>query len=128
MNTVIKTNKAPAAFGPYVQGIKSGNLIFTSGQIPVDPKTGNIPEKIEHQTRQALQNIKGVVEEAGCNMSQVIKMTIYLTDMNDYDTFNDNFKSFFDNLSSNYPARTCVEVSRLPKNVKIEIDAVLSTN
>lgn len=118
---IIKTNKAPEAIGPYSQGVIVGDMLFTSGQIPIDVATGTMPETITDQTRIVLENIKGVVEEAGLKMDNVIKMTVFLTDMKNFKEMNDVYKSFFD---GDFPSRSCVEVSRLPKDALIEIEAI----
>lgn len=118
---IVKTKKAPEAIGPYSQGVIVGNMLFTSGQIPIDVATGTMPETITEQTRIVLENIKGVVEEAGLKMENVIKMTVFLTDMKNFKEMNDVYKSFFD---GDFPSRSCVEVSRLPKDALIEIEAI----
>lgn len=118
---IVKTKKAPEAIGPYSQGVIVGDMLFTSGQIPIDVATGTMPETITEQTRIVLENIKGVVEEAGLKMENVIKMTVFLTDMKNFKEMNDVYKSFFD---GDFPSRSCVEVSRLPKDALIEIEAI----
>lgn len=118
---IVKTNKAPEAIGPYSQGVIVGDMLFTSGQIPIDVATGTMPETITDQTRIVLENIKGVVEEAGLKMDNVIKMTVFLTDMKNFKEMNEVYKSFFD---GDFPSRSCVEVSRLPKDALIEIEAI----
>ena len=122
MKTVIKTEKAPAAIGPYSQGIKIGNLIFTSGQIPLDPATGVFPDGIQAQTRQSLSNVKAILEQAGTSMDQVIKTTVFLKDMNDFAAMNEIYATFF--TEGSFPARSAVEVARLPKDALIEIEAI----
>ena len=121
MKNVIFTDKAPAAIGPYSQAIKIGNLVFTSGIIPADPMSGNIPDGIEDQSRQAFANMCNLLEAAGSNMAQVIKTTVFISDMNDFSKINEIYAEYFEQP---YPARSCVEVSRLPKDVKLEIEAV----
>jgi len=122
MKTIISTDKAPAAIGPYSQGVKVGNLLFTSGQIPLDPATGTFPEGIQAQARQSLSNVKAILAEAGVSMDQVIKTTVFLKDMNDFAAMNEVYATFF--TEGSYPARSAVEVARLPKDVLVEIEAI----
>ena len=122
MKTIVSTDKAPAAIGPYSQGVKVGNLLFTSGQIPLDPATGAFPEGIQAQARQSLTNVKAILAEAGVSMDQVIKTTVFLKDMNDFAAMNEVYATFF--TEGNYPARSAVEVARLPKDVLVEIEAI----
>ncbi|MCQ2438968.1 MAG: RidA family protein [Oscillospiraceae bacterium] len=121
MKTVLSTSDAPAAIGPYSQGIRAGNLIITSGQIPVDPKTGLVPDGIEAQTRQAMQNVLAVLAEAGATADNIIKTTVFLKDMNDFAAMNGVYATFF---TAAPPARSAVEVARLPKDCPIEIEAI----
>ena len=122
MKTVISTSKAPAAIGPYSQAIKVGNLLYTSGQIPIDPATGNIVSgNIKEQTRQALSNIKAILEEAGLTMNNVVKTTVFLTNMEDFTEMNSIYAEFF---SEPFPARSAVAVRTLPKGVLVEIEAI----
>lgn len=116
----IHTEKAPAAIGPYSQAIDLGELIYTSGQIPVAPD-GSISEDISEQTRQALENLKAVVEAAGSSFEKVVKTTVFITDMAQFGAINAVYAEFF---SEPYPARSCVQVAALPKGVSIEIEAV----
>ena len=119
---VISTTKAPAAIGPYSQAIKVGNLVYTSGQIPIDPKTGSIVEGgIKEQTRQSLTNVKTILEEAGLTMANVVKTTVFMADMNDFAEMNAVYAEFF---SEPYPARSAVAVKTLPKGALIEIEVV----
>lgn len=118
----ISTTNAPAAIGPYSQAIKVGNMLFTSGQIPVDPETGNIPDGVEAQAKQALTNIKNLIEASGADISNVIKTTVFIADMNDFAVINEIYSQFF---TKPYPARSCVEVARLPKDVLLEIEAIV---
>lgn len=119
---IIVTDGAPKAIGPYSQGIKVNGLIFTSGQIPVDPKTNQIVgEDIKLQTRQVIENLKAVLEAGGSSLNQVVKTTVYLNDMAEFQFMNEVYSEYF---KENMPARTTVEVSRLPKDVKIEIDII----
>ncbi|MBR5989028.1 MAG: RidA family protein [Prevotella sp.] len=118
----LSTPKAPAAIGPYSQAIQVGNLVYTSGQIPIDPATGIFAEGgIKEQTRQSLSNIKAILEEAGLRMSNVVKTTVYLADMNDFADMNAVYASFF---SEPYPARSAVAVKTLPKGALVEIEVV----
>lgn len=116
----ICTDKAPAAIGPYSQGMALGNLVFTSGQIPVDPETGSIPEGIEAQARRSCQNVGAVLEAAGSSFGQVIKTTCFLADMADFAAFNLVYETYF----VSKPARSCVAVKSLPKGVLCEIEAI----
>ncbi len=117
----IKTNKAPAAIGPYSQAIISGNMLFTSGQIPVNPETGEIPEGVEAQAHQVLTNLKNLLEAAGSSINNVVKTSVFIKNMEDFATINEIYAKYF---TSPYPARSCVEVAKLPKDVLIEIEAV----
>ena len=118
----IKTNNAPKAIGPYSQAIQIGDFIFTSGQIPIDPKTGEIVSaEIEVQTKQVLENIKAVLTEAGAFMENVVKTTVFVKDLKDFVVVNEVYGEYF---SEPYPARSCVEVSKLPKDVLIEIEVI----
>jgi len=122
MSKAVKTDKAPAAIGPYSQAIDTGTFIYTSGQIPVNPSTGEVVDGgIEQQTAQVLENLKNVLEAAGSSLSKVIKTTVFIKDMNNFSTMNEVYKSYF---TEPYPARSCVEVARLPKDVLVEIEAV----
>ncbi|MFJ8071762.1 MULTISPECIES: RidA family protein [Peribacillus] len=117
----IITKEAPKAIGPYSQGIKAGNIVYTSGQLPIDPETGEMPDNIEEQTRMSLENLKKVLEAAGSSLQQVIKTTVFLSDMNHFAVMNHVYGEFF---SDNYPARSAIEVARLPKDAFIEIEAL----
>ena len=118
---IISTDKAPAAIGPYSQAVEVNGLIYTSGMIPVIPETGEIVEGIEAQARQALTNVKSLLEAAGSSMDKVIKTTVFIKDMNDFARVNEVYAGFFE---GDFPARSCVEVARLPKDVLIEMEAV----
>ena len=121
-NQVISTPLAPAALGPYSQAIKAGNTVYCSGQIPINPATGTIDAvTVEDQTRQAITNLKNVLEAAGGGLSNVVKTTVFISDMNDFAAVNGVYAELFGETK---PARSCVEVSRLPKDVKIEIEAI----
>lgn len=118
----IHTPKAPAAIGPYSQAIKAGNLIYTSGQIPIDPTTGLFAEGgIKEQTRQSLRNVQAILEEAGLTMSNVVKTTVFMADMNDFADMNAVYAEFF---AEPYPARSAVAVKTLPKGALVEIEVV----
>ncbi|MBR3870974.1 MAG: RidA family protein [Clostridia bacterium] len=117
----ISTDKAPAAIGPYSQAMVINNMVFTSGQIPVDPATGDIPEGIEAQTNQALTNVKNLLEAAGTSIDNVVKTTVFIQNMSDFSVINEIYQSYF---SEPYPARSCVEVAKLPKGVLIEVEAI----
>ena len=122
MKQVIHTDKAPAAIGPYSQAIQIGQLLFTSGQVPIDPKTGAIVEGgIQEQARQSLNNIKAILNAAGTNMGAVVKTTVFLQDMNDFAAMNEVYAQFF---QEPYPARSAVQVGRLPKDALVEIEAI----
>ena len=118
---IIATDKAPAAIGPYSQAIEAGGFVFASGQIPVDPATGNIPDGIEAQAKQALTNVKNLMEASGLSMDNIVKTSVFIKDMNDFASINEVYSEFF---TENFPARSCVEVARLPKDVLVEIEAV----
>ena len=118
----VKTTKAPAAIGPYSQGVIMGNVLFTSGQIPINPATGEIPEGVEEQAKQALTNVSKVIEAAGADMSKVVKTTVFIKDMNDFAKINEVYATFF---TEPFPARSCVEVARLPKDVLLEVEAIV---
>ena len=116
------TDKAPAPVGPYSQAVKTGNLVFVSGQIPLDPQTGElVPGGVGQQVKQAITNIKTILEAAGSTLDKVVKTTVYLCNMDDFDFCNEAYQEFFED---NPPARACVEVSRLPRNVIVKIDAI----
>ena len=126
MNHKIETNKAPAAIGPYSQAIKAGNLLFVSGQIPIDPATGAFAgDNVTEQTKQSLTNILNILKEAGYEMSDVVKTTVLLQDMNDFADMNAVYASFF---SEPYPARAAFEVAKLPKGALVEIEAIACKN
>lgn len=119
---IISTQAAPAAIGPYSQAIAVGELVYTSGQLPLDPATGAFPEGIEAQTAQSLKNVRAVLEAAGSGMDRVVKTTVFLKDMNDFAAMNGVYATFFQEGS--YPARSAVEVARLPKDAMVEVEAV----
>lgn len=118
----INTPKAPAAIGPYSQAIKAGNLVYTSGQLPIDPSTGAFPEGgIKEQTRQSLLNVQAILEEAGLTMNNVVKTTVFMADMGDFADMNSVYAEFF---SQPFPARSAVAVKTLPKGALVEIEVV----
>lgn len=120
---IVDTDQAPAAIGPYSQAVKAAGMLYVSGQIPLDPATGQIQgDDFPTQTTQVLENLKAVVEAAGSAMTQVVKVTVYITDMSQFAAVNEIYGKYF---SSPFPARACVEVSRLPKDVKVEMDAIV---
>ncbi len=122
MIQVIATKHAPKAIGPYSQGLVHNGLVFVSGQIPFVPESGELlTGSIEEQTRQVMKNISAILQEAGTELSNVIKTTVYLQDMNDFDEMN---RVYAEHFSDNKPARATVQVARLPKDVSIEIDAI----
>ena len=119
--TIIKTDKSPAAIGPYNQGIVAGGFLFTSGQLPINPATGQVPSSIEEQTIQVLDNLKAIIEAAGSSMEKVVKCTVYLQNFSDFEVMNKIYATYF---PTNSPARATVEVSKMAKNALVEIDAV----
>jgi 2-iminobutanoate/2-iminopropanoate deaminase len=121
----VQTEKAPQAIGPYSQAVETGEWIFTSGQIPLTPDGEPVGGGIEEQTRQVLENVKSVLEAAGSGLEQVVKTTIFLKDMNQFQTVNEIYGGYF---KEHQPARSCVEVSRLPKDVLIEIEVIAKKN
>ena len=119
---IVSTDRAPAAIGPYSQGIVWEGLLFTSGQIPINPATGAVVEGgIREQARQVLENVKQVLLAAGSGLGNVLKTTVFIKDMNDFAAVNEVYGEYF---TGNFPARSCVEISRLPKDVLIEIEVV----
>lgn len=121
-NEIISTTNAPAAIGPYSQAVKAGNLVFLSGQIPLDPKTQTLEAKtIQDQTQQVCLNLKAVLEAAGTNFSKVVKTTCFLKDLSQFNEFNSVYEKFFGETK---PARATIEVARLPKDVLVEIELV----
>ncbi|MFA5006911.1 MAG: RidA family protein [Candidatus Izemoplasmatales bacterium] len=122
MTQFIKTEHAPAAIGPYSQAVLAGNTLYVSGQIPFVPETMKVAgDDVASQTRQSLQNVKGIVEAAGFKVADIVKCTVFLKDMNDFAAMNAEYAAFF---GDHKPARAAVEVARLPRDVKVEIDAI----
>lgn len=120
---IINTDKAPKAVGPYSQGVMSQSLLYTSGQLPIDPKTGNIVDGgIEAQTRQSLTNLMEIINEAGSDNEKILKTTVFLSDINNFSKMNEVYKEFFEKES--YPARSAIQVAALPMNALVEIEAI----
>jgi len=117
----LNTQNAPAAIGPYSQGVKVGNLIFTSGQLPINTETGELVTDIEGATKQSLDNVKAILESSGSSMDKVVKTVVFLKDMNDFVAMNTVYATYFQN---NPPARSAVQVARLPKDAIVEIEAI----
>lgn len=120
---VIQTKNAPAAVGPYSQGIKAGNTIYVSGQLPINPNTGDLYKgnDIKEETKISLQNIQAILQESGASLMDVVKCTVYIKNMDQFGLINEMYGEFF---NDHKPARVCVEVARLPKDANIEIDAI----
>ena len=121
MKKVISTTNAPAAIGPYSQAIEANGFVFASGQIPVNPETGEIPEGIEAQAEQVMKNVKNLLEAAGTSVDQVVKTSVFIKNMDDFATINGIYEKYF---AKDCPARSCVEVARLPKDVLLEMEAI----
>lgn len=117
----VKTNNAPAAIGPYSQAVVSGNMVYASGQIPVNPATGEIPEGVEAQANQAFTNVKNLLAAAGTSIDKVVKTSVFIQNMDDFGKINEIYANYF---TESYPARSCVEVAKLPKGVLLEVEAV----
>ncbi|WP_072150330.1 RidA family protein [Candidatus Kryptobacter tengchongensis] len=119
---IVYTEKAPKPVGPYSQAVIAGDFIFTAGQIPIDPKTNQVVQgDIKEQTKQVLENLKAVLEASGATFDDVVKVTVYMRDLNEFSAMNEIYSEYFKNSP---PARTTVEVSRLPRDVKVEIDLI----
>ncbi len=122
MKEIINTNNAPAAIGPYSQATKLGNLIYTSGMLPLVPASMQIVEgDVQAQTTQVLENLKALLEDAGSSLDKVIKTTVFIKDMNEFPRINEIYSKYF---TSNQPSRSCVEVARLPKDALVEIELI----
>ena len=117
----ISTDGAPKAVGPYSQAVECNGMVFVSGQLPVDPKDGFVPDSVRDRTIRALENVRSIAEAAGCSMSDCVKVTIFMSDISEFPDVNDAYAEMF---SEPYPARSCVEVSRIPKGMSLEIDAI----
>lgn len=118
----IKTNNAPAAIGPYSQAIVIGNILYTSGQIPVDPATGTIPEGVTAQANQAFTNLKNLIAASGGSIENTVKTTVFIKNIEDFATINEIYATYF---TEPFPARSCVEVARLPKDVLLEVEVIV---
>ncbi len=125
MKKAISTEKAPAAIGPYSQAIEVGEMIYTSGVIPVNPESGEIPQGVQEQTRQVFKNMTALLSAAGSSMESVVKTTVFIKDMNDFGAINEIYAEYFPGI---FPARSCVEVARLPKDVLLEVEAIAVKN
>ena len=117
----ISTDGAPKAVGPYSQAVECNGMVFVSGQLPVDPRDGSVPDGVRDRTIRALENVRSIAEAAGCSMSDCVKVTIFMSDISEFPDVNDAYAEMF---SEPYPARSCVEVSRIPKGMSLEIDAI----
>ena len=122
MKHVIATEKAPAAIGPYSQAIMAGDTLYISGQMPIDPATGRIPESIEQQAQQVFKNVAAILEQAGMTLENVVKTTVFMKDLSSFGTVNELYGTFFN--GTQYPARACVEVAKLPKDALIEMEVI----
>jgi len=121
MKKIISTDKAPKAIGPYSQAIESNNMIFLSGQLPINPQDGSIPQDIKGQTEMVLKNIQSILTQAGLTLENVVKTTVFMTDLTKFSEMNEIYEKYF---SSNPPARSTIEVKSLPKGVMIEIECI----
>lgn len=124
MKKIINTDNAPAAIGPYVQGVDLGNMLFASGQIPLDPVTSKMSDCVKEQAKQSLANVKAIITAAGYQVSDIVKTTIFLADMNDFAAVNAIYEAFFTEHHAAFPARSCVQVARIPKDAKVEIEVI----
>ena len=121
---IVATKSAPMAIGPYSQAVKVNGMLFVSGQLGLDPKSGNLLSDVESQVRQALKNLKAILESADSSLDSVVKTTVFLKDMNDFNSMNRIYAEYF---PKNAPARCCIEVNKLPKDAKVEIEAIAKT-
>ncbi|MGF1733778.1 Rid family detoxifying hydrolase [Photobacterium satsumensis] len=121
MTQTINTVNAPAAVGPYVQGKHFGNMLITSGQLPLNPETNTMPDNVAEQAKQSLANVEAIVNEAGMTKADIVKATVFVKDLNDFAIVNEVYAAFF---GENCPARSCVEVARLPLDAKVEIEVI----
>lgn len=122
MKQEVKTDKAPGVIGPYSQAVKAGGMVFVSGQIPLDPESGELVSgDIQAATRQVLENLQAILQEAGCGLDQVVKVTVFLQDMADFQQVNEVYGEFF---QQNPPARACIQVAGLPKGASVEMEAM----
>ncbi|USD99199.1 reactive intermediate/imine deaminase [Vibrio sp. SCSIO 43133] len=122
--TAIATNNAPAAIGPYVQGVTFGDMVITSGQLPIDPETKAMVEDVAEQATQSLTNALAIVKKAGLEASNIVKTTVFVKDLNDFALVNAAYEAFFNAHNAPFPARSCVEVARLPMDAKVEIEVI----
>lgn len=122
MSRILSTSQAPAAIGPYAQGVQAGQMVFVSGQLPIDPATGELCSgTVGDMTRQSMRNVAAILAEAGCTLAHVVKTTIFLKDLEDFAQVNAAYAEFF---PENPPARACVQVAKLPKDARVEIEAI----
>lgn len=122
MKEIIATNNAPDAIGPYSQAVRAGDMVFVSGQIPIDPATGSfVSDDVAEQSEQVLKNLSAVLEAAGSSLKSVVKTTVFLADMNDFTAMNEVYARYF---TENFPARATVQAARLPKDARVEIDCI----
>ncbi len=124
MAEILNTTKAPLAIGPYVQGVNLGAMVITSGQLPINPETKQMPEDVAEQTLQSLNNALSIIQEAGLNASSIVKTTVFVKDLNDFPIVNKVYGDFFESHNASFPARSCVEVARLPMDAKVEIEVI----
>ncbi|RJX73642.1 reactive intermediate/imine deaminase [Vibrio sinensis] len=120
----VKTEGAPAAIGPYVQGVNLGNLVITSGQLPINPETKQMVEDVAEQATQSLNNALAIIKEAGLEANNIVKTTVFVKDLNDFAVVNKAYEAFFTAHNAPFPARSCVEVARLPMDAKVEIEVM----
>lgn len=126
MSKILSTSQAPAAIGPYAQGVQAGQMVFVSGQLPIDPATGALCSgTVGDMTRQSMRNVAAILAEAGCTLAHVVKTTIFLKDLEDFAQVNAAYAEFF---PENPPARACVQVAKLPKDARVEIEAIAVKN
>ncbi|MGI0119127.1 Rid family detoxifying hydrolase [Zooshikella sp. RANM57] len=122
--TAIKTSQAPEAIGPYVQGVSFANMVITSGQLPLDPITKKMSDDVAEQTTQSLNNALAIIKEAGLNAGNIMKTTVFVKDLNEFSLINAAYEAFFQAHNASFPARSCIEVARLPMDAKVEIEVI----
>ena len=122
MKETVATDRAPGAIGPYSQAVKAGGLVFVSGQLPIDPATGTMPQDIASQTRQSLQNAQAILQAAGSSMAQVVQTTVFLSDMGNFAAMNEVYGTYFP--AGGFPARSAFQVAKLPKDALVEIELI----
>ncbi|GAL34220.1 bona fide RidA/YjgF/TdcF/RutC subgroup [Vibrio maritimus] len=120
----ISTDKAPLAIGPYVQGVSFSDMVITSGQLPINPETKIMPDDVAEQTSQSLQNALAIISASGLDARNIVKTTVFVKDLNDFSRVNEVYEQFFVNHNAPFPARSCVEVARLPMDAKVEIEVI----